>query len=358
MNQNTLIRDMLRECQDLDLLYVEDDITLSTTTRETLEQFFNSILVCQDGQEGLEAYKKSNFDIILTDIMMPKLDGKEMSRQIKEINPKQAIIVMSAHEESDYLMELIEIGIHKFVNKPASIEQLFQAIIITATNINNAKKVAQLSAETEKNLADNEGILRTIIDTVPVRIFWKDENSIYLGCNKLFAQDAGYKEPSDVIGKSDFELPWKTEAQGYIDDDREVLTTGKDKLSYEEQQTHTDGSQIWVNTSKTLLTSEDKSTIGVLGTYIDITDQKIAMLEVQKAKDALGYQAEHDILTGLPNRILFLDRLNQAIKKSYREDSKTGVIFVDMDRFKEINDSLGHEMGDKVVKASAKARRT
>ncbi len=354
MNQSNLIKSMLDQCRNLDLLYVEDDLTLSETTHETLNQFFNSILVCHNGQEALEAYKKSSFDIILTDIMMPKLDGKEMSKQIKEINPEQAIIVMSAHEESEHLMELIEIGIHKFVNKPATIDRLFQAIVITATNINNAKKVAQLSAQTEKNLADNEGLLRTIIDTVPVRIFWKDKDSVYLGCNKLFAQDAGYKEPSDIIGKSDFELPWTTEAQGYVDDDRNVLSTGKDKLSYEEQQTHADGSKVWVNTSKTLLKSEDDSTIGVLGTYVDITDQKRAIIEIQKAKDALGYQAEHDILTGLPNRILFLDRLNQAIKKSYRDDSKTGVIFLDLDRFKEINDSFGHEMGDKVVKASAK----
>lgn len=345
---------MMKECQDLNLLYVEDDLTLSQTTSETLEQFFNSILICHDGQEALDAYKKSHFDIVLTDIMMPRLDGKEMAKQIKEINDNQAIIVMSAHEESNYLVELIEIGIHKFVNKPASIEQLFQAITSTAIGINNAKKVAQLSAQTEKDLADNEGILRSIIDTVPVRIFWKDKDSIYLGCNKLFAQDAGYQNVSDIIGKSDFELPWKSEAQGYVDDDREVLTTGKDKLSYEEQQTHTDGSQIWTNTSKTLLKSKDDSTIGVLGTYIDVTDQKMAMLEIQKAKDELGYQAEHDILTGLPNRILFFDRLHQAIKKSYREETKTAVIFIDLDRFKEINDSLGHDMGDKVVKSLAR----
>ena len=78
------------------------------------------------------------------------------------------------------------------------------------------------------------------------------------------------------------------------------------------------------------------------------------MLAVQKARDALGYQAEHDMLTGLPNRILYFDRLHQAIKKSNRNHKKTAVIFMDLDRFKEINDSLGHETGDWVIKLLGK----
>jgi len=353
MSQAKLVKDMFQACQGLDLLYVEDDILLAESTYETLKQFFNSVHVSHNGQEGLDAYKDASYDIVLTDIMMPKLDGKEMSKKIKELNPQQSIIVMSAHEDSDYLMELIQIGIHRFVTKPPSIDKLFQAILSSAININNAKKVAQLAVETKQNLAENKAILRTIIDTVPVRIFWKDKSSIYLGCNTLFAKDAGFQDQSDIIGKSDFELSWKNQAQGYVDDDLEVITSGKEKIAYEEQQTQTDGSNLWLSTSKAPLKGENGETIGVLGTYIDITDQKMAMLEVQKAKDELGYQAEHDILTDLPNRILFFDRLHQAIKQSNRTGTKAAVIFIDLDRFKEINDSLGHDMGDRVVKLLA-----
>ncbi len=353
MSQSKLINNMIQACQGLDLLYVEDDTTLAENTYETLKQFFNSVHLAHNGQEGLDAFKQAHYDIVLTDIMMPKLDGKEMTKQIKELKPEQSIIIMSAYEDSEYLMELIDIGIYKFVKKPASIDKLFQALLTSAVMINNAKKVEQLSLATEHDLAENKAILRSVIDTVPVRIFWKDKDSVYLGCNTLFAMDAGMESPSDIIGKKDFELAWKNEAQHYVEDDRHVITSGEDKIAYEEQQTQTDGSIRWVNTSKVPLKDSNGDTIGVLGTYFDITSQKTAMIEMQKAKDELGYQAEHDNLTDLPNRILFIDRLNQAIKKSDRTDSKAAVIFIDLDRFKEINDSLGHDMGDKVVKLLA-----
>ncbi len=354
MNNSNAIQLLYKECKLLDLLYVEDDKLLSAAMYKTLNEFFNSVTVAYDGDEGLELYKKSPFDIVLTDIMMPKMDGRQMARSIREINPKQSIIVLSANEESAYLMELIEIGIHKFVQKPPNLQRLAEALLELAVNINNAKKVAQLALETKDELAESKELLRNIIDTVPVRIFWKDKNSKYLGANKLFAKDAGFKHQSELIGKSDFDLPWQDEAQGYIDDDRAVIENGKEKISYEEEQTLPNGKKSWLTTSKTPLRNENNEIVGVLGSYMDITPQKEAMFSVQKARDALGYQAEHDMLTGLPNRTLYFDRLHQSIKKSARNNTKTAIIFIDLDRFKEINDSLGHATGDWVVRLLGK----
>jgi len=354
MTSRQTLQDLRKECQFLNLLYVEDDQILSKSMYSTLKEFFHSVTVAYDGEEGLQLYQSADFDIVLTDIMMPHMDGREMSRRIHDINPHQIIIVLSANEEANYLMELIEIGVHKFVSKPPDLQRLTDALLSTAININNAKKVALLADETKHNLAESKKLLRSIIDTVPVRIFWKDKSSKYLGCNKLFAKDAGLQDQSQLIGKSDFELPWKIEAQGYVNDDRLVMETGEEKIDYEEQQTQANGKTIWVTTSKTPLRDEEDKTIGVLGSYVDITKQKETMAAIQKARDELGYQAEHDILTGLPNRILYFDRLRQAIKKASRSHTKTAVIFVDLDRFKEINDSLGHDIGDKVVQLMGK----
>jgi len=344
------VQNMLQECQSLDLLYVEDNLVLSKSTQEMLAPFFRSIVTATNGEEGLTAYKNAKFDIVLTDIIMPKLDGCKMSRQIREINPNQAIVVMSAYEDSAHFMELIDIGINKFIPKPPQIEQIIRFLTTTATEINNAKKIAALTQEMKQDLAENKELLRSIIDTVPVRIFWKDKNSKYLGCNTLFAKDANISDQADLIGKSDFELPWKEQAQSYIDDDSLVMNLEKEKLHYEEKQTLSDGQTLWLSTSKVPLQGDEGETIGLLGTYIHITEQKEAVEAIQKAKDELSYQAEHDTLTGLPNRFLYFDQLRQAIQRTSRSHQKIAVIFIDLDRFKEINDSLGHEMGDKIVK--------
>ncbi|HEX5709978.1 MAG TPA: diguanylate cyclase, partial [Sulfuricurvum sp.] len=350
MEISDLIQNMFTECHSLNLLYVEDDRELSKNTYEMLKSFFHTIVVAYDGEEGLRAYQEMPFDIVLTDIMMPNLDGRAMSRSIRQMNPNQAIIVMSAHEDADYFMELIDIGISKFIPKPPSLQQMFGSIVPTAIDINNAKKIAMLSHEMKQDLAESKELLRRIIDTVPVRIFWKDIESRYLGCNTLFTHDAGLNSHSEILGKNDYDLPWRAEAKKSIDDDRYVMTSGNEKLNYDEKIIRQDGTIQWLSMSKVPLKGENGDIIGILGAYVDITEQIEAMKSIQQAKEALGYQAQHDALTGLPNRILYFDRLRQAIKKVTRTHQKVAVIFIDLDRFKEINDSLGHETGDEIVK--------
>ena len=93
-----------------------------------------------------------------------------------------------------------------------------------------------------------------------------------------------------------------------------------------------------------------KKIIGLLGTYVDITKQRNIENELKKQKDILHHQAHHDALTGLPNRLLFSDKLEQTIQKAKRNNSKIALLFIDLDHFKEINDSLGHDIGDKILK--------
>ncbi|MGC8845616.1 MAG: response regulator [Candidatus Hydrogenedens sp.] len=113
-----------------------------------------------------------------------------------------------------------------------------------------------------------------VLDLLPVRVFWKDKNLHYLGCNLAFAKDAGKNSPEEVIGTTDFELPWKSEAEIYRKDDREVITSGKPKIFYEEPQTTPDDKQLWLRTSKIPLMGPGGVPYGVLGMYEDITELK------------------------------------------------------------------------------------
>lgn len=134
----------------------------------------------------------------------------------------------------------------------------------------------------DRKLADEQlkrsyQLLETVINTTPVRVFWKDLNGLYLGCNSLFAKDAGYTRSAELIGKTDYAMPWIEQAELYRADDAQVISTSAAKLSYDEPQTTPDGRLIWLRTSKVPLRNQDNtSTIGVLGVYDDITEYKHA----------------------------------------------------------------------------------
>ena len=205
----------------------------------------------------------------------------------------------------------------------------------------------------EQQLRDESSLLKTIINTVPVRIFWKDKKSRYLGGNRLFAEDANLEDESQILGRDDYDMPWKNEADRYRKMDKDVLEMGISIVNAEEPLTDKDGSERWVSTSKVPLIDEQGNSFGILGTYLDITGRKENEKNLKLQRDALEYQAYHDALTGLPNRLLFLDRLDQYIHKAHRNKTKIAVLFIDMDRFKEINDSLGHSFGDKAIQEVA-----
>ncbi|HOE20923.1 MAG TPA: PAS domain S-box protein, partial [Spirochaetota bacterium] len=160
----------------------------------------------------------------------------------------------------------------------------------THTDINHFK-------ETEKALKESQQLLNNIMDTIPVRVFWKDKSFRYIGCNRPFAVDAGFEKPEDIIGKTDYDMGWRNEAELYRKDDEEVIETGIPKIGYEEPQTVPDGSNMWIRTSKIPLRSGN-DIIGVLGTYEDITAKKLADEKLKESEERYRSITEttHDII--------------------------------------------------------------
>jgi len=126
----------------------------------------------------------------------------------------------------------------------------------------------------EETLRASQQIIEGIINAIPVRVFWKDKNLVYLGCNAIFARDAGFADAKDVIGKDDYQMGWRDQAEKYRGDDRQVIESGCSKLSIEEPQTTPEGNTITILTSKIPLRSSKGEISGVLGTYMDITERK------------------------------------------------------------------------------------
>lgn len=129
---------------------------------------------------------------------------------------------------------------------------------------------------TEEALRLSQAMISTIINAIPVRVFWKDRDLRYLGCNVAFAHDAGFAAPADLIGKDDYQMGWHPQADRYRADDRRILEEGATRLHIEEPMTLANGRTITLLTSKTPLRNAAGAITGVLGTYLDITERKEA----------------------------------------------------------------------------------
>jgi len=131
------------------------------------------------------------------------------------------------------------------------------------------------------------GLLTDIIENAPIRIFWKDRAGCYLGCNTLFATDAGFERVEQLIGKTDFDMGWKDQAVQYRADDTKVRESGEPLLGFEEPQTTPDGKTIWLRTSKVPLHNDAQEVIGILGIYEDITARKEAEISLADSEERL-----------------------------------------------------------------------
>lgn len=140
MKSATTLKNLACEHPDIRLLYVEDDEELRKNTLRLLSSFFKTIDCAVNGQEGLDKFNQGTYDIVISDLHMPVMDGIEMVRQIKEANSDQIVIITSAHDETDYLLKLISMGVESFILKPLDVEQ-FLAVLIKTLKIITLRKL-------------------------------------------------------------------------------------------------------------------------------------------------------------------------------------------------------------------------
>jgi PAS domain S-box-containing protein len=192
----------------------------------------------------------------------------------------------------------------------------------------------QIQDVTEQKLAEDalrerENLLQLVLDTIPQSVFWKDQNSTYLGSNKNFALDAGFTSAQELVHKNDFDMPWQGEqAQAFIADDQAVMAADQPKYNIIEPQLQADGKQAWLETNKVPLHDENGRVIGVLGTYEDITKrieletQLKETLKTQEFQLEIGHalavaQTEDDVLDTLLSKAKYFP--NAAISITYLE---------------------------------------
>ncbi len=131
----------LKYTKELTLLYVEDDISLQIQTQELFESLFKSVQVASNGEEALKFYNQNDYDLVITDVNMPKIDGLELVRKIRDIKDKQEIIITSAYKDSENLLVFINLNISNFILKPINTKNLISIIDNVSRSITNSKMV-------------------------------------------------------------------------------------------------------------------------------------------------------------------------------------------------------------------------
>ncbi|HET7624252.1 MAG TPA: PAS domain S-box protein, partial [Verrucomicrobiae bacterium] len=179
-----------------------------------------------------------------------------------------------------------------------------QAILGTAMDITERKRA-------EEELFESRQMLRTVLDTIPQRVFWKNRDLRFAGCNKSFAQDHGLSDPSEMSGKSAFDINTSEAAAMFQEEDRKIMESGGSRLNLDRLLTKPDGTQRWLRVSKAPLFDKEGNVHGVLGTYEDITEHKQAQIQLDQASSLL-----ETLLANSPDYIYFKDRESRFVRAS------------------------------------------
>ena len=159
--------------KDLKVLYVEDDLELQAQTKEFYEVLFDTVIVASDGKEALEKYKLNSFDIVISDVKMPRMNGIELSSKIKEMNPNQSIIIVSAYNDTEYLLKFIEMNIRQFIQKPIDVDNMLEVLYHASKSIVNEKMVEEYRESLEhsnKELHDKNKRLESLVRILDAKI--------------------------------------------------------------------------------------------------------------------------------------------------------------------------------------------
>ncbi|MGD0982679.1 MAG: EAL domain-containing protein [Acidimicrobiales bacterium] len=206
-----------------------------------------------------------------------------------------------------------------------------------------AKLQQQWSQESETLRELKLTCMGNLLATTEERVYFKDVRSRFLLVSAgWIAAITPDRTADEIIGKTDFDFFSKEHASAAFEDEQRIIRTGEPMVGKLERETFRNGMSPWVSTTKMPLRDERGQIIGTFGISRDVTAQI-------RAESALAYQVLHDPVTGLANRVALMDRLTQAVAGLERQPGRLAVLYVDLDHFKAINDSFGHDAGDQVL---------
>lgn len=214
-----------------------------------------------------------------------------------------------------------------------------QGVVVHWADVTETHEL-RLAAEHEHEL------LISLIDNVPDQIYFKDAESRFVRINPSLAQRYGLTDPVEAIGRTDSDFYSAEHAARTREDERRIMRTGEGVFNQLHHEKWADGQHSWNLSTKLPLRDPNGAIIGTFGISHDITEHK-------ERESLIWQQANFDLLTGLPNRRNLRSRWEQSRALTERSKSKLALMLLDLDHFKEVNDTLGHACGDELIKEVA-----
>lgn len=331
------------------LLVVEDEPDTADLIKRVLAPSFD-IEVASEGDAGLRAWVQRRHDLVLLDVMLPKLSGRDILIEIQSIDTNQPVVIMTAHTTIDQAEELMLLGAVDFLPKPFRAEQLRKVCDIAIHRDDFLVSNAQFAAQV-KNLQERELAYRQLyenhhqlLDDLQSVVMELDANFTICYLNRAWETMMGFPI-DDCIGQAleSFIAPEDiAQFSLYQSKIRKALQQKKPCPEIEICLSNSRHQKLWAQL-KISRSSNNKQQSNLTVCLDNITERR-------ESQEQLKYLAMHDSLTGLYNRHFFETTLAQLTADSVRNNRQHALVYLDLDHFKVINDTFGHQKGDEVLR--------
>jgi len=325
------------------ILYIEDDSGLSRLLQKSLQRRGYTVDTAQDGEVGLLMLGAARYDLLLLDYNMPYCGGLDVIRTLSERGMLLPTIMVTGQGNEEIAVEALKLGVSDYIVKDVEMKYL----TLLPTIIDRVWLQQQIMQERElmaEAMRESEERYRKLVEMSPEGIALHLDGVLSF-MNPSGARILGASDPEQVVGRSMFDIVHSDLHEEVRERMRLLAETGGQSAWVEERFVRFDGSVINVEVSAASFLWQGKQMTQLI--FHDITERKFVEARLQQL-------ALYDALTGLPNRTLFFDRMGQLMAMAKRNNDVLALLFLDLDGFKQVNDTFGHGIGDELLRQVAK----